>query len=426
MSYRRTSVALLIVATAAAGAPGAASADVTVQQQTTFDLAVIKAHGTTTEYTTTDKQRSDRDLHCEGFMSMFCGNAQSGDIIRLDRDLTWELEPKKKEYRETPFPTAAQRAAAAQQAQEMMQKFKQCPVAQQPQQPTAPDTSKCEMSPPKVDVKQTGSHATIAGHDTQLTQVALTQSCTNKDTGDVCDFLFALDAWLTQEQIAGLDERKAFEKAYYAKLGIDPADPLVQKQVRQFLAPYADSLKQLSAHAEDFKGYPLKTTLRIAFGGQRCTAAKNSGSASAGAATAGSGSVVGDAGHAAGDAAAGSAASSAGSAAGSAAANAAGNSAAGSVLGSAASAFSSKLVSGLFSKKKADTAAATPAASSSATPGNGLPPGMIQAAQISIETTSIQPGAVPPTQFDIPAGWKLLEPQPAKASKEFSCPNAGS
>jgi hypothetical protein len=424
MSHRQTSIALLVVATATAGAPGAAYADVTVQQQTSFDFAFIKAHGTTTEYTTTDKQRRDTDLHCEGFMSMFCGNAEGGDIIRLDRDLTWELEPKKKEYREIPFLTAAQRQAAAQQAQETMQKYKQCPVAQQPQQPAAPDTSKCEMSPPKVDVRQPGTHAMIAGHDTQLTQVALTQSCTNKDTGDVCDFLFALDAWLTQDQIVGLDERKAFEKTYYAKLGIDPGDPLVQKQMRQFLAPYADSLKQLSAHAKDFKGYSLKTAVRIAFGGQRCAAAKNNGSVPGGA-TPGGGSVVGDASQAAGNATASSAASSAGSAAGTAAGNAAGNSAGGSVLSSAASAFGSKLVSGLFNQKKADTAAATPAATSSAPSGNGLPPGMVQALQMSVETTSIQPGAVPPTQFDIPAGWKLLEPQATRASREFSCPNAG-
>jgi hypothetical protein len=422
MGHKHASIALLIAATAAASAPGVAGADVTVEQQTTFDLAFIKAHGTSTEYTTTDKQRRDTDLHCEGFMSMVCGNAQSGDIIRLDRDLTWELEPKKKEYREIPFPTAAQRQAAAQQAQENLQKLKQCPVAQQPT--AAPDTSKCEMSAPKVDVKQTGTHATVAGHDTQLTQVALTQSCTNKDTGDVCDFVFALDAWLTQDQIAGLDERKAFEKAYLSKLGIDPGDPVLQKQMRQFLAPYADSLKQLSAHAAEFKGYPLKTSVRIAFGGERCGAAKGNGSAATGT-TAGGGSVVGDASQAAGNAAANSAASTAGSAAGTAAANAAGNSAAGSVLSSAASAFGSKLVSGMFNKKKPDTAAATPAATSTATPGNGLPPGMIQAAQISVETTSIQPGAVTPTQFDVPAGWKLLEPQATKAPKEFSCPKAG-
>src|SRR3974390_198574 len=66
--------------------PRAGRADVTVQQQTQFDFAIIKAHGTTTESTTTDKRRSDSDMHCEGFMSMFCGNTQSGEIVRLDRN----------------------------------------------------------------------------------------------------------------------------------------------------------------------------------------------------------------------------------------------------------------------------------------------------------------------------------------------------
>src|SRR5277367_6136932 len=73
-------------------------ADVTVQEQTTFDLSLIKAHGSSTELTSGDKQRRDGDLHCEGLMSLVCRNAQSGEIIRLDKDVTWTLDPKKKEY----------------------------------------------------------------------------------------------------------------------------------------------------------------------------------------------------------------------------------------------------------------------------------------------------------------------------------------
>ena len=34
--------------------------------------------------------------------------------------------------------------------------------------------------------------------------------------------------------------------------------------MKQFLAPYQDSLKQLAAKSGDLKGYPLKTTVRIA------------------------------------------------------------------------------------------------------------------------------------------------------------------
>jgi len=412
---------LALLGAAAALTPLASRADVTIEQQSTFDFAIVKAHGKTTELTTTDKRRSDSDLHCEGFMSLFCGNAQGADIVRLDRGVTWTLEPKKKQYRETPFPTEAERQAAAQQAQEMMEKIKQCPAVQQHAAP-APDTSKCEMSPPRVEVKQPGPHAMFAGHDTQLTQLAMTRSCTNKQTGDTCDFAFVMDAWLTQDQIPGLDEHKAFETAYLTRLGLNDERTVlvVQKQLRQFLAPYNDSLKQLAGKADEFKGYPLKTSMRIAFGGEHCAAAKNAAAGGAGGTN-----VVGDASQAAGNAAASSAAGAAGSAAGAAAANAAGNSAASSVVGSAASAFGSKLVSGLFNKKKADSAAATPTAAATTASASGLAPGMVQAAEISIETTSISTGPVAPAQFDVPAGWKLIVPE-AKAPKEFTCPTAGS
>jgi len=355
-------------------------------------------------------------MHCEGFMSMFCGNTQTGEIIRLDRGVEWALEPKKMEYRESPLPTAAQIAAAKQEAQAMMAKMQQCPAVAQHAAP-APDTSQCEMSPPKFEVKQPGTHATLAGHDTQLAQIALTQSCTNKTTGDVCDFLFAFDTWLTQDQIAGLADQKTFLEAYHAKLGLDASDPAMQKQMRQFLAPYADAMKQISAKSGELKGYPLKTVMRIAFGGEHCAAVKNQ--------TAGGGSggsVVGDAGQAAGNAAAASTASAAGSAAGTAAASAAKNPLAGSVFSSAASAFGSKLAGGLFKKK-----AETPAPATGSPAENSLPPGMIQAAQLSIETTSIDAAAVPPEKFEIPAGWKRVEPKTKEsAPKEFTCPTAGS
>ena len=71
---------MLAALAVAAGTPTLTCADVTIQQQSTFDLSAIKAHGSSTEYTTADKQRRDSDFHCEGFMSMLCGNAQSADI----------------------------------------------------------------------------------------------------------------------------------------------------------------------------------------------------------------------------------------------------------------------------------------------------------------------------------------------------------
>lgn len=387
--------------------PQLAAADVIIQQQTTFDLSFIKAHGSTTESTSADKQRRDSEMHCEGFMALFCGNAQSVEIVRLDRDLAWALEPKKREYRETPFPTPAERQAAAERTKQLLDKMQQCPAMRT--QNTAPDTSKCEMSPAKIDVKNTDTHAAIAGHDAKLTQLAMTRSCRNRDTGDTCDFMILFDTWLTQDPIEGLEEHRAFQAQHLKKLGLDPSDQLVQERMKQFLAPYQDSLKAVAEKSAGIKGYPLKTSIRIAVGGEHCGAAKQQ--------SAGDGTVQ-SAGQAAGDAAASATAGAAGSAAGAAAANAAGNSAGSSILGSAANAFGSKLVSGLFAKKKHDQAAAAAAGNG---PGNPLPPGMFQAAQITMETTSISSTPVAPAQFEVPAGYKLVTPKERK-EKDFTCP----
>lgn len=75
-----------------------ARADVTMHEQTTFDFTILKAHGTATNSTTSDKQRRDLDLHCEGLWALLCGNQESTEIVRLDRDLSWERHPKKKHY----------------------------------------------------------------------------------------------------------------------------------------------------------------------------------------------------------------------------------------------------------------------------------------------------------------------------------------
>jgi hypothetical protein len=398
-------------------ASGVAQADVTIEQQTTFDVAVIKAHGTATQYTSADKQRSDTDLHCDGFMSMLCGNAQTGEIVRLDKEVKWALEPSKKAYRETPFLTAAQLQAAEQKAQATMEKMKQCPAMQHAS--SGPDTSKCQMSPPKLEVKATGTHAMFAGHDAQLTQVALTHSCTNKDTGEVCDFLFMLDSWLTQDPIAGLEDVKAFQTAYAKKLGLADQGALIQSQMSKFLAAYADQLKELASKAGDLKGYPLKTSVRIAFGGEHCSSAKGQTQQTASS----SSSAIGDAGQAGAAAGTSSASGAAGSLAGTAASNAAGTGAGGSVLSSAASAFSSKLVSGLFAKKNNTSSA--PAAGGAGSGASELPPGMVQVGAITVETTAIRNEPVPATQFDIPAGWTLIPPTAAKEEKEFTCPKAG-
>src|SRR3984957_21300312 len=78
-------------------AAAVARADVTIEQKTTLDVAsMIRSHGSSTTSITADKKREDNESHCEGMLSLVCGNIRGGEIVRLDRGVTWRLHPAKK------------------------------------------------------------------------------------------------------------------------------------------------------------------------------------------------------------------------------------------------------------------------------------------------------------------------------------------
>ena len=367
----------------------ATHADVTIEQKTTLDVAsMIRTHGSSTTSIAADKKREDTESHCEGLMSLVCGNVRGGEIVRLDRGLTWHLEPAKKSYREDVFATPEEIAQMRAKMQARIDKMRSCPVSQT-QQPV--DKSKCELSPPKIDVHKTDDKASIAGHDAQRTVATLTETCTNKDNGDVCDTVIAMDLWLTQDKLPGAGDRHAFDEAYAKKLGLLDERGALGGEFAKFLAPYMSQIKQLTdKYSGDLKGQPLKTSLRVMIGGQQCGAtAKTKGSGSASADnTAGAGS-----------------------------ANPAANVAqAGKAIGSA--------LGGLFHKKKTDDSQAAAAPPDTATPDPYAQ--YMQAATFTTETVAIKSDAVPADRFDVPPDWKKEAPKTAKqGDEEFTCPKTG-
>ena len=390
-------------------AAGAVYADVTVQEKTTLDVAsVIRMHGATTTSVTAEKKRDDSESHCEGMMSLVCGNVRGGEIVRLDRGLTWHLEPDKKRYREDIFATPEQLAEMRAKMQANLEKMRSCPVSQK-QQPI--DKSKCEMSPPKIEVHRTDDKMTIAGHDAQRTQATLTESCSNKDTGDVCDTVVAVDLWLTQDKLPGAGDRHAFAQAYAKKLGLDDPQGAMRGEFAKFLAPYQSQIKQLTEKSGDLKGQPLKTSLRVMMGGQQCSATAKMKS---------NGSEGGENSSAGG--------------------NPMNNVAqAGKAIGSA--------LGGLFHKKKTDdsqsgaaapsdsasTADAPPPAATPATPATPAAPATpdpfaqyVQMAAFTTETVTISTDPVSADRFEVPADWKRIVPAPSKkGDDEFTCPKSG-
>ncbi|MGA7540290.1 MAG: hypothetical protein WBW93_16155 [Steroidobacteraceae bacterium] len=406
----------ILTATLAAAAtlallPGAAHADVTVGQRMSMNLAGINIDIDSLERTSGDKQRIDTTTQCHGLLSLFCHDVASGRIVRLDKALEWQLQPGKQLYTERPFPTAEQRAAAQKELEAAMEEMKNCPMpqAQHTSQAAAPDTSHCQLSPPVLSVKATNEHATILGHDAHKSAVVLSQTCTDTRTGDVCEIDYGFETWLTTDAIAGAGERTAFAKKYLAAQGLDPSNRQLQRTLQQFMAPYADELRQLQGKAADLSGYPLRTSFYMAFGGPHCGKAQQAAQQQ----RAKSGNPFSMHGIASRALASGfsslfhrgAAAIPADSAGGAAAASAANDAA----------------------EPAANAAAGSVTAESSSSSGSppAAPPdaaALVRVVSLISETTSIDTSSIPSDQFEIPAGWTRQAPQPAAQRGAPKCP----
>ena len=410
---RATLAATVSAAATLASLPGAARADVTIGQKTSMNLAGINIDINSVERTSGDKQRTDTTTQCHGLLSLFCHNVQGGRIVRLDKDLEWQLQPAKQRYTERPFPTPEQRAAAQQELEAAMEQMKQCPMPQaQNTSQAAPDTSHCQLSSPVLNVNATNEHEMILGHDAHKTDVVLSQTCTDTQTGDVCEIDYGFETWLTTDAIAGANERSDFTKKYLAAQGLDPNSPQLQRTLQRFMAPYAGELSQLQAKAADLSGYPLRTTFYMAFGGPHCGKAKQAQQQQA--QQQGNGnpfSMHSIASHALAsgfsslfhrgaaaihtDSAGGAAAASAASDAADPAANAA-----------------------------AGSMAAEPSSSGSAPPAQPSAAALVRVVSLITETTSIDTSSISSDQFEIPAGWTLQPQQQAAQQRAPKCPTA--
>jgi hypothetical protein len=407
---------LATAATVAVLAP-TARADVTIGQKTSMTVGGINIDVDSVERTTAEKQRTDSTTSCQGFLSLFCHDMEGGRIVRLDKQVEWQLQPKKKLYSERPFPTPEQRAEAQKQLEAAMEEMKKCPMpqAQGGSQTSAPDTSRCQMSSPVVNVNATGEHATILGHDASKSSVVLSQTCTDTQTGDVCEIDYGFETWRTSDEIAGAEERNAFARQYLRAQGLDPNNPQLQRTVQQFMAPYAQQLMQLQGKAADLKGFPLRTSFYMAFGGPHCGKAQQAAQQQASSGSGGGGfsmhSIASKAlaGGFAGLFHRGAAAINSNSAGGAAAAGAANQ---------AADPAASAAASSMTPQSPANNA-------TGATPAPAPAPGaMVRVVSLTTETTSIDTASIPSEQFEIPADW-TLEPQKQVASSGPKCPNPG-
>ncbi len=387
-----------------------ALADVTIQQQMSIDFSLMKARTTETSYYADGKKRREYLFACDGMMKLLCGKQKSLDIERVDEGVSWRIDDKQRTYTESSLISPEQWQTAVKQQQVTYDKLRSCPAVRS----AGLDTSKCEMSEPQIAVTKTGEHATLLGHDTQRTNLTLSQSCKVRETGEECQLASEFDVWLTQDEIAGMADRRAFEQAYFKKQGMS-GDAMADPTLARAMAPYAASFRKLSAQSGDLKGLPLRTRFRFAYGGAHCR--------TGGADNSGPPSVASNAGSSALGSAERSTATAAGWSASESAERSAGTGPAGYIAGNAAGAFARSLVGGMFAQRRT-SAASTPATASDSTITTASGQSLHTVADMTIETVSIDANPVPAARFEIPSGYKKLTPTAAKTDETPSCPNS--
>lgn len=352
MTFSRNSLtqSLLIATIATVLAP--AHADVTTQERLTISgaglMKMANMNGTTTTIISGNRARTESDLQFESGMmrTLARGAGQSTEIVQLDTDQIFELNTKKKTYTQTTF---ADRRAAMQKNMADVQKAQ----AAQQQSTSGVDESQCEWSEPRANVVRNGEKATIGGFPAERVVVTATQSCTDKKTGQVCDFGLTLDQWYATGFEAS-SETLAYQKAFAEKMGLTAASSRdFSERAQSMFGRYEGIWKKVASKLGDQKGYPVKSAFALGVGGPQCQSAQKT-QASGGPAAAPS---------------------------------------IGGALGGA--------LGGMFGKKK-ETAPPP-----SSTPPTAAPDGLMPLMTVSTELLSVNRAAVSPQTFEAPSDYKL-------------------
>jgi len=362
------SVAMLLGALAATGLTGIVRADVTIEEQVNVDgfgpTKFGALEGKNVTAIAADRARTEQRSQFKSRILRALAKGSSVDtarIVRLDTELIDEIDNSSKQYSEMSFQQMrdAAAAAAAQGAQAQATEQKEAPSG-------APvDESKCQWSPPKATIQQSGEHASIAGADASRATITVTTTCTDPTKGTSCDFVFLLDEWLAAD-LPGIAEEKQFWLDYARKLNLGGELASMRSSSQAVFRRYQGGWGEAAKQAGTLKGYPVKTSFAMQFGGPQCkdsSANSSSGAPPPSSSDSGSGS---------------------------------GN------IPTSPSAAVGNMAMGLFNKlhKKEDTA-------QSASPP--VAPGMVQLFGMTVETTAIRTAPIAAAAFEVPAGYAKID-----------------
>lgn len=332
-------------------------------------MSLMASEGDIVTLVSADKSHTESTINMKSKLAgMFAGSGKTGNIVRLDKSLMWNLLPDQKQYAEVTF---AQVRAQMEEARKAMQDAQ---ASGQGGAALPVSAEGCQWTDGEVHVEHPAGTEKIAGLATEKHIIRMQQSCTDPKTTKTCDITLQMDTWLARN-VPGEQEVTKFTQAYADALGLADMMRQVQGPGQSLLAMFATNWDGVADEFKKLQGYPLRSVMQMSIGGEQCTTASGQPIAQDGAWAEGSGAALGEA---AGASLGGSLGGSVGSAAG-------------ELIGG---------LSGMFNKGASEPAAQKPQASASG--------GQVMVFRLSNEVTQWSEAAIPQERFDIPAGWKKL------------------
>jgi len=369
-----------------------AAADVTMTQKVELEgggfLSAMASEGTITTSISNDRSRVESDMGMNAGQTGAARSINSVTIDRLDRGVSWALAPDRQQWSEISF---EEKRAHLEEQMENGAGDGKLPVS----------AEDCRWSDPKMDVEKTGEKQRFANVKAEQHIIIVQETCTVPSSGQTCVVTWALDNWMAK-RMPGDDEARDFYNKLAKELGMDDGLSGLPASSRGMMSLFQEGWEDAIDEMSELKGYPVKTVIQMEMGGKACTTLSGQPIAMD--------NVWGDAMTAGARSGAYTAGYHTRWAVHHGTSQALGGGVGGAVAGSAAGAATGAVVSSMlnhFGKKKKkppEQAAAEPAPAQTGEDGAAI------LFRVTSELTAIDDRRVPAEQFEVPPGWKQVEP----------------
>ena len=244
-----------------------AVADVTLQQNVTVSasgaMSMMGSSGTVTTVISGDRGRTENKMEStSALMKKFAKNVNTATIVLLDDETMLNLAPEKQQYSEITFEQLrAQMEESLAQVEE---------IGEQGGLPVSED--ECHWSPPKMEVIKTKEKQKFAGIKAEQTLISVSQTCTVPDSEKSCNMTWDLEYW-NAKRMPGKEEATAFHEGLARAMGGDEALGMAQVYTRGLMAIFKKGWDDVLKEQGKTEGYPVKTVMSLAMGGENCTTA---------------------------------------------------------------------------------------------------------------------------------------------------------